>query len=70
MKVIITGASGVLGSAVYATFKHSPNTEILGLAHSRATGPLVKLDLLDSSAVEKVFAYFKPDCKNEFCGDE
>ena len=65
MKVIITGASGVLGSAVYSTFKRSQaNIDILGLAYSRADhGPLVKLDLLDYPAVEKLFTEYKPNCK-------
>lgn len=61
MKIIVTGASGVLGTAVYDAFKTSGH-EILGLAHSRSKDDLVKLDLLDNAAVEKTFGDFKPDC--------
>ncbi|OBZ67466.1 Methionine adenosyltransferase 2 subunit beta [Grifola frondosa] len=60
MRVIITGASGVLGSAVYAAFK-STGHAVLGLAHSRATDELKQLDLLDSSVVESVFLEYKPN---------
>ncbi|CAL1699582.1 unnamed protein product [Somion occarium] len=60
MRVIVTGASGVLGSAVYSAFKNAGHTT-LGLAHSRTTGDLQKLDLLDQDAVAKVFGEFKPD---------
>ena len=58
-KVIVTGASGVLGTAVYNAFKAAGNP-VLGLAHSRATNELVALDLLDSQAVEGVFQDFAP----------
>ncbi|KAI0947777.1 hypothetical protein AcW1_009452 [Taiwanofungus camphoratus] len=60
MRVIVTGASGVLGSAVYAAFKYAGHT-VLGLAHSRPTDELKKLDLLDSAEVERVFSEYKPD---------
>ncbi|KAI5117161.1 hypothetical protein M0805_001019 [Coniferiporia weirii] len=60
MKAIITGASGVLGSAVYTAFKAADH-DVLGLAHSRPGTEFTKLDLLDQPAVEKVFADFKPD---------
>ncbi|TFK92338.1 NAD(P)-binding protein [Polyporus arcularius HHB13444] len=60
MRVIITGASGVLGSAVYAAFRSAGHTA-LGLARSRSTDELKKLDLLDASATETLFSDFKPD---------
>ncbi|KAI0754350.1 NAD(P)-binding protein [Daedaleopsis nitida] len=60
MRVIVTGASGVLGTAVYAAFK-SAGLTVLGLANSRATGDLKKLDLLDANACEALFADFKPE---------
>ncbi|KAH9933734.1 NAD(P)-binding protein [Fomitopsis serialis] len=60
MRVIITGASGILGSAVYKAYKAAGH-EVLGLANSRPTGELKKLDLLDSAEVERVFMGFKPD---------
>ncbi|PCH35376.1 NAD(P)-binding protein [Wolfiporia cocos MD-104 SS10] len=60
MRVIVTGASGVLGSAVYSAYRSSGHT-VLGLAHSRPTDDLKQLDLLKSLEVEKQFAEFKPD---------
>ncbi|KXN69706.1 NAD(P)-binding protein [Conidiobolus coronatus NRRL 28638] len=57
--VVISGASGLLGRAVYATFKkHGVNT--IGLAHSRVSGDLVKLDLTNQSQVEEFFEKTKP----------
>ncbi|KZT03733.1 NAD(P)-binding protein [Laetiporus sulphureus 93-53] len=60
MRVIVTGASGVLGSAVYNAFKAAGHT-VLGLAHSRPTEELKQLDLLNSAEVEKLFTEFKPN---------
>ncbi|TBU22534.1 NAD(P)-binding protein [Dichomitus squalens] len=59
-RVIVTGASGVLGSAVYAAFKLAGHT-VIGLAHSRPTDELKQLNLLDEDATESFFAEFKPD---------
>lgn len=60
------GASGVLGSAIYAAYKAAGHT-VLGLANSRPTEELKKLDLLDSAAVEETFGEFKPDCQHSVC---
>ncbi|KAI0760373.1 NAD(P)-binding protein [Fomes fomentarius] len=60
MRVIVTGASGVLGSAVYGAFKSAGHTT-LGLAHSRPTDELTQLNLLDANATERVFSEFKPE---------
>ncbi|TDL22786.1 NAD(P)-binding protein [Rickenella mellea] len=60
MKVIVTGASGVLGSAVFKAFK-SEGHDVLGLAHSRSTEELKKLDLIDEAAVRSEFSAFKPN---------
>jgi S-adenosylmethionine synthetase len=59
-KIIVTGASGVLGSAIYNAFKsaHDPDQhqyEVVGLAHSRVSGELQQLDLLDEENLEKAF---------------
>ncbi|KAJ7158184.1 hypothetical protein C8R43DRAFT_360366 [Mycena crocata] len=61
LKVIITGASGVLGSAVRKAFSASPAAQVLSLAHSRSGDGLHKLDLLDEVAVEKAFRDFGPN---------
>lgn len=62
MKVIITGASGVLGSAVYSAFKEAGH-EVLGLARTRPSNDLVKLDLLNYPETKATFSEFKPECK-------
>jgi len=61
MKIIVTGASGVLGSAVLNAFKRSESFETMGLANSRPTEKLHKIDLTDTAEVEILFAQFKPD---------
>lgn len=52
----------MLGAAVYDAFKAAGHT-VLGLAHSRATGELKRLDLLNHEAVDKTFEEFKTDCE-------
>jgi S-adenosylmethionine synthetase len=49
-KIVVTGASGVLGSAVYDAFRNS-GCHATGLAHSRPTTELRQLDLLDEDKV-------------------
>jgi S-adenosylmethionine synthetase len=61
MRLIITGTSGVLGTAVYDAFTASSGWEVLGLAFTNAKAGLQKLDLQDESEVERVFTEFKPD---------
>ncbi|KAE9400519.1 NAD(P)-binding protein [Gymnopus androsaceus JB14] len=63
MKVIITGASGVLGSAIHHAFTNNTNQihTVLALSHTRTTTGLLQLDLTHKDQVEKVFAEFKPD---------
>ncbi|KAH7923437.1 NAD(P)-binding protein [Leucogyrophana mollusca] len=60
MKIIVTGASGVLGSAVYQAFKATGHT-VCGLAHSRSTPQLKQLDLLSKGPTEDLFNEFSPD---------
>lgn len=63
------GASGVLGTAVLSAFKRSGSFEIIGLANSRPSNELFKLNLMDNDEVDRMFTEFKPDCalchKNE-----
>ncbi|KAH9171349.1 NAD-P-binding protein [Lactarius sanguifluus] len=72
MKVIITGASGILGTAVFDAFAGAhtavgdtdPHDQaVIGLAHSRPGGErnLHKLNLLDSAAVSTFFRDAKPN---------
>ncbi|PPQ73920.1 hypothetical protein CVT26_006546 [Gymnopilus dilepis] len=56
----MTGASGVLGSAVFSAFKNA-GFDVIGLAHSRVGDGLQKLDLTNSDAVDEFFKKAKPD---------
>ena len=58
-RVLITGASGLLGRALYREFRRSGDWEVLGLAFSRAGGELKPVDLKDRDAVTKVVTEFK-----------
>ncbi|KAG2210976.1 hypothetical protein INT47_000136 [Mucor saturninus] len=60
MKVIVTGASGLLGRPTVREFKNA-GCEVIGTAYSRAKDGLVKLDLTDSAAVENFVDEFQPD---------
>ncbi|KAG0189588.1 Methionine adenosyltransferase 2 subunit beta [Apophysomyces sp. BC1034] len=60
MKVVVTGASGLLGRAVAAQFNASGH-KVIGTALSRAKGDLVKLDLTDEKAVQAFITEHNPD---------
>ncbi|KAG2220135.1 hypothetical protein INT45_006163 [Circinella minor] len=61
MKVIITGASGLLGRAVTHEFKKAGH-EVVGTALSRADkAGLIKLNLMDNQAVEAFIKNQNPD---------
>jgi len=56
MKVLITGASGVLGNAVYKAFLAAGSDfEVSGLSFSNPSSSYHKLDLQDSNSVEAFF---------------
>ncbi|CAD5114671.1 DgyrCDS3718 [Dimorphilus gyrociliatus] len=59
-KVIITGATGLLGRAVLEKFKSDSKWETLGLGFSRAGNELKKVDLTDKQATTKVINDFEP----------
>ncbi|KAG9104408.1 hypothetical protein FRC06_002643 [Ceratobasidium sp. 370] len=60
-KVLITGASGVLGSAVYNAFQAaSDRFEVKGTAHTRPSGNIEAIDLCDKDAVSNLVQKFKP----------
>ena len=58
MKVLITGASGLLGRPLMRAFE---GEEVLGTALGRARGGLRKVDLTDRAAVEACFDEFQPE---------
>ncbi len=58
-RVLITGASGLLGRALVKEFTRA-SWEVLGLAYSRAGGVLKKVNLTDSQAVRDILTEYKP----------
>ncbi|KAI0035799.1 NAD-P-binding protein [Vararia minispora EC-137] len=62
MRVLITGASGVLGSSIYDAFASAQaGHTVLGLARSRASNNLRSIDLLDRAQTDATLREFKPD---------
>ena len=59
MKVLITGATGLLGRALLAEFK--VGNEVLGLSKTRIAEHCHRVDLLDFPAVTEVLNDFQPD---------
>jgi S-adenosylmethionine synthetase len=52
----------VLGSATYKAYKGSGH-DVTGLAHSRATDHLKKLDLTNFPETDAFFENLRPDCE-------
>ncbi|KAJ2355684.1 hypothetical protein IWW50_003157, partial [Coemansia erecta] len=59
IKVVVTGASGLLGRAVVKEAEKR-NLEVIGTAFSRATDKLEKLDLSDQAAVSAFLSKHQP----------
>ncbi|OHU84595.1 MULTISPECIES: dTDP-4-dehydrorhamnose reductase family protein [Pseudoalteromonas] len=57
-KVMITGATGLLGRTLYKTLKHE--FAVVGTGFSRATAPILPLDLADQQAVITFLELHKP----------
>ena len=60
MKLLVTGASGLLGRAVMQECTRAGH-EVIGLAFSRVSGALVKLDLTDAEAIHGLIQRERPD---------
>ncbi|KAF7763564.1 hypothetical protein Agabi119p4_8101 [Agaricus bisporus var. burnettii] len=60
VKAIVTGASGVLGSAIYKALKKA-NHSVVGLSYTKKAEGLLQLDLTDSNAVQFLIQYQRPD---------
>lgn len=58
-RVVVTGASGLLGRAIFREFKTSSSWEVQGWAFSRGGEGLVKVDITDKDAVTKAIVDFK-----------
>lgn len=59
-KVLITGASGLLGREILKVF-HSSGFNVLGLCHSRRGANLIPSDLTDSEATKALVTREAPD---------
>lgn len=59
MVVVITGASGLLGKAVYDQMKSFDT--VIATGYTRAVDPLVKLNLLDQAATEDFLKLYNPN---------
>ena len=60
-RVMITGASGLLGRAVFKKLSKDESFLIMGCAHSRCRGNLRQIDLMDLETTEKVVREFQPN---------
>ncbi|XP_052794765.1 methionine adenosyltransferase 2 subunit beta-like isoform X2 [Mya arenaria] len=60
-RVMITGASGLLGRAIYREFKSDSSWDVCGLAFSRTSGDLIKVNITDEEAVKDAVQKFKPE---------
>ncbi|XP_050420870.1 methionine adenosyltransferase 2 subunit beta-like [Adelges cooleyi] len=61
MKVFLTGASGLLGRAIYQRFTKETDWTVCGIAHNRVGSGLTKLNLLDKSSVTDFLNATQPD---------
>eukprot|EP00405_Crypthecodinium_cohnii_P036342 CAMPEP_0206540318 /NCGR_PEP_ID=MMETSP0325_2-20121206/8918_1 /ASSEMBLY_ACC=CAM_ASM_000347 /TAXON_ID=2866 /ORGANISM="Crypthecodinium cohnii, Strain Seligo" /LENGTH=318 /DNA_ID=CAMNT_0054037987 /DNA_START=90 /DNA_END=1046 /DNA_ORIENTATION=- len=61
-RVLITGASGMLGRSLFRLLSAEPDAyEILGTAYSRVVPPLERLDLTDTDSMNALFEKFEPN---------
>lgn len=64
VKVVITGATGMLGQHLYSTFSNNPAYEVYGVSRQRAHIPAdrhIQLDMTDTANLEAAMAALKPE---------
>lgn len=61
MKIILTGASGLLGRAVKSCLEKEPCYEVISLGFNRCKEDMIKIDLMDDTAVTALLETHKPD---------
>lgn len=61
IRVLVTGASGLLGRSLMRILAERPDIEALGTAFSRVAPPLVRLDLADEASLGRLMDEFRPD---------
>jgi nucleoside-diphosphate-sugar epimerase len=59
-KVLVTGASGLLGRTVFRAFRERGDWECIGSGFRRVQPPLYKVDLLQREAVEAFVLEHRP----------
>lgn len=60
-RILITGASGFLGTKLYDRYFSNANNEVLGTFNSVAREGFVHLDITNSKQVRELITYFSPD---------
>jgi len=64
-RAIVTGASGLLGRQVFRAFEDA-GWQVTGTGFSRASPPkILKVDIQDADAVDKLFEQVKYDCRSD-----
>ncbi|WP_105188178.1 dTDP-4-dehydrorhamnose reductase family protein [Pseudoalteromonas sp. T1lg48] len=58
-KIIVSGATGLLGRALFARLYREH--QVIGLGYSRAQPPIVKADLFDKDAISALFTSHRPN---------
>jgi dTDP-4-dehydrorhamnose reductase len=61
MKILLTGATGLLGRALGSRLRARKDVEFTGLAFSRAQAPILKVDITDFEATASLCRELKPD---------
>ncbi len=61
MKLLVTGATGLLGRALMRELERNKRFTVSGIAFTRAHAPLTRLDLTDTAAVSEYVKTDKPD---------
>ncbi|KAG1903179.1 NAD dependent epimerase/dehydratase [Suillus fuscotomentosus] len=59
-KIVVTGASGVLGTAVHKAFEKALRCEVVGLKNKSTASHLVQLDLTDKEATKQKLEEIQP----------
>jgi dTDP-4-dehydrorhamnose reductase len=60
-RILVTGASGLLGRALMRRFSADPAVQVLGTGFTRAAPPLVALDLRSPESVQRLIDDFQPE---------
>jgi len=61
MKVLLTGASGLLGRAISSRLSARADIELSAIGFSRAKPPMIRADITEPAVVDALFAATKPD---------